>query len=287
MLVGLTFAILASLGSGIGSAVEAVGIRRAAQHGARSGALGPLLREPVYFAGLTVDLLGFACTVIALQILPLYLVQAIVAASVGVTALIVAASGRPLGRSGWTALGASTTGLLLLGLSSQAENVPPLAPFWPWLLLAMAVPLGALAAFGSRLHGTGSAVLLAFGAGLAFTCVAVASRGLNVPDPLWRLVLQPDLWVLVLDGIIGTVLFAMALQRGKVTVVAAVTFTTNTVVPSAFGILVLGDQVRSGYALVATAGFLIAVSGAIALARFAGPLPPDPAATQRAAAPST
>jgi drug/metabolite transporter (DMT)-like permease len=287
MLVGLTFAILASLGSGVGSAVEAFGIRRAARHGARPGELGPLLREPVYFAGLTVDLLGFACTVIALQILPLYLVQAIVASSVAVTALIVAASGRPLGRTGWVALGASVTGLLLLGLSSQAQDVPPLAPFWPWLLLAMALPLGTLAALGSRLRGSWSAVLLAFGAGLAFTCVAVASRGLNVPDPLWRLVLQPDLWVIVIDGIIGTVLFAMALQRGKVTVVAAVTFTTNTVVPSAFGIIVLGDQVRSGYALVATAGFLIAVSGAIALARFAGPLPPDPAAAQRVSAPSS
>ncbi len=286
MLVGLTFAILASLGSGIGSAVEAFGIRRAAQHGARPGELGPLLREPVYFAGLTVDLLGFACTVIALQILPLFLVQAIVASSVGVTALIVAASGRPLGRSGWLALTASVTGLLLLGVSSQAEDVPPLAPFWPWLLLGMAVPLGALAFYGARLRGSWSAVLLAFGAGLAFTCVAVASRGLNVPDPLWRILFQPDLWAIVVDGIIGTVLFAMALQRGKVTVVAAVTFTTNTVLPSAVGILVLGDEVRSGYALVATAGFLVAVSGAIALAKYAGPLPPDPAAPQRVPASS-
>jgi len=69
------------------------------------------------------------------------------------------------------------------------------------------------------------------------------------------------------------VLFALALQRGRVTVVAAVTFTTNTVLPATIGIVFLGDQVRSGYALVATAGFLIAVSGAIALAEFAGPLP--------------
>ena len=106
MLLGLTFAILASLGSGVGSAVEAVGIRRASASGARTGDLGPLLREPVYFAGLAVDLLGFVCTVIALQLLPLFLVQAVVASSVGVTALLVAASGRPLGRSGWIALGA-------------------------------------------------------------------------------------------------------------------------------------------------------------------------------------
>lgn len=59
MLLGLTFAILASLGSGVGSAVEAFGVRRAAAKG-KTGDLGPLLREPVYFIDLTIDLLGFA-----------------------------------------------------------------------------------------------------------------------------------------------------------------------------------------------------------------------------------
>ena len=44
------------------------------------------------------------------------MVQAVVASSVGVTALIVAASGKPLGRPAWIALGASLTGLVLLGI---------------------------------------------------------------------------------------------------------------------------------------------------------------------------
>ncbi|MEP6562834.1 MAG: hypothetical protein ABJD68_17375 [Nakamurella sp.] len=277
MLLGLTFAILAALGSGIGSAVEALGIRRAAAAGAPTGDLGPLLREPVYFIGLAVDLLGFAFTVIALQLLPLFMVQAVVASSVGVTALIVAASGRPLGRSGWVALGASVTGLLLLGLSSKSADAPALAAGWQWLLLGLAGSLAGLGVVANRLTGTVSAVLLAFTAGLAFTCVAVAARGLDIPDPFWKLALLPGIWAIVVEGILGTVLFALALQRGRVTVVSAVTFTTNTVLPSIIGIAFLGDQVRSGYALVATAGFLVSVSGAIALARFAGPLPPvDP-----------
>jgi uncharacterized membrane protein len=130
-----------------------------------------------------------------------------------------------------------------------------------------------------------SAVLLAFVAGLAFTVVAVSARSLDPPDPVWRIVLDPAIWAIVVNGILGTVLFALALQRGRVTVVAAVTFTTNTVLPATIGIVFLGDQVRSGYALVATAGFLIAVSGAIALAQFAGPLPaPDSSTTNADAA---
>ena len=71
MLVGLTLAVLASLGSGAGSAVEAIGVRRARHRATGQAEVGALLREPVYFAGLTVDLLGFAFTVLALQVLPM------------------------------------------------------------------------------------------------------------------------------------------------------------------------------------------------------------------------
>ena len=186
MVPGLTFAILASLGSGIGSAVEAFGVRRAAASGERTGDLGPLLHQPIYFAGLTVDLLGFVFSVIALQLLPLFLVQAIVAASVGVTAVIVALSGRPLGRPAWIALCASLGGLVLLAVSSEPHDGGTLAVGWQWLLLGMCVPLAGLGAIGLRLTGTWSAVLLAL--------------------------------------------------------VAAVSFTTNTVLPAAIGILFLGDH---------------------------------------------
>ena len=285
MLLGLTFAILASLGSGVGSAVEAFGVRRAAAKGKPAGDLGPLLHEPIYFIGLTVDLLGFVFTVIALQLLPLFMVQAVVASSVGVTALIVAASGKPLGRPAWIALGASLTGLVLLGISSQANDVPALSVGWHWFLLGCAVPLAGLGALAMRVKGGRSAVLLAFVAGLAFTVVAVAARSLDPPDPVWMIILEPSIWAIVVNGILGTVLFALALQRGRVTVVAAVTFTTNTVLPAIIGIVFLGDQVRSGYALVATAGFLISVSGAIALAQFAGPLPVADQSTAKAGTP--
>jgi drug/metabolite transporter (DMT)-like permease len=273
MLVGLTLAVLASLGSGAGSAVEAIGVRRARHRATGQAEVGALLREPVYFAGLAVDLLGFAFTVLALQVLPLYLVQAIVASSVAVTAVILAAMGRPLDRIGWIALGGSLCGLVLLGLSSQPHEVPPLAPGWYWLLLGLALPIAGLAAVATRLKGIVSVVLLAFGAGLCFSLVAVAARSLDVPAPLWRAVIDPALWAIVVNGVLGTALFAMALQRGRVTVVAAVSYTTSTVVPSVIGLVFLGDQVRSGFALVATAGFLVAVSGAVALARFTEPLP--------------
>jgi drug/metabolite transporter (DMT)-like permease len=273
MLTGLLIAALASIGSGLGSAIEALGVRRAADHSGQPGELGPLLRTPRYLGGLAVDLLGFVFTVMALQLLPLFLVQSIVAASVGVTAVFLAATGRPLGRSAWWALAASLVGLVMLGFSSAPHNGAVLAAGWQWVLLGSAVPLALFGLLVERAGGRASAPLLGLTAGLAFSGVAIAARGLDLPDPAWRLITLPAVWAIAVLGILGTIFFARGMQHGRVTVVAAVSFTTTTVLPSAIGLAFLGDQIRPGYQLLASAGFLIAVLSAIALARFAGPLP--------------
>lgn len=278
MLTGLLIAALASIGSGLGSAIEALGVRRAADHSGRPGELGPLLRTPLYLGGLAVDLLGFIFTVMALQLLPLFLVQSIVAASVGVTAIFLAATGRPLGRSAWWALAASLVGLVMLGFSSAPHNGSVLTTGWQWVLLGSAVPLALFGLLVERTGGRATAPLLGLTAGLAFSGVSIAARGLDLPDPAWRLITLPAVWAIAVLGILGTIFFARGMQHGRVTVVAAVSFTTTTVLPSAIGLAFLGDQIRPGYQLLASAGFLIAVLSAIALARFAGPLPdqPDP-----------
>ena len=117
----------------------------------------------------------------------------------------------------------------------------------------MALPIGAIGLLAVRSTSRWSAAVLAFAAGLAFSCIAVA-RSLEMPDPAWSLVVEPGVWAIVVNGILGTVLFAMAQQRGRVTLVAGVTFTTETVLPAIIGLTVLGDRVREGYALVAAAG---------------------------------
>ena len=126
MLTGLLIAALACLGSGLGSALEAFGVHRAAARTGKPAELGPLLRTPQYVGGLAVDVAGSVFAVIALQMLPLFLVQAIVAASVGVTAVVMAVTGRPVGRRVWFALGASLVGLTLLAISAQPDDGPML-----------------------------------------------------------------------------------------------------------------------------------------------------------------
>ena len=65
------------------------------------------------------------------------------------------------------------------------------------------------------------------------------------------------------------VFFAIALQRGSVTTVTAMTFVLEMVIPSAVGLFLFGDSVAAGTAPIAGVGFVLAIAGTLALMRFA------------------
>ena len=273
MIVGLLCALGAAMAYGAASILQSVGISKAGASGGSASALTQLRTQPLYFLGLGLDGVGFVGVVVALQFLPLFLVQSVVAASVGVTAVIAAFLGTRLGRSGWIALAAAGVGLVLLSVSAASEDGQELPIGWRWVLLGCALPIGALALAGGKLPPRLGAPVLAFGAGLGFSVVAIASRSLSFPHPVWRLVADPGFWAVLAGGGVAIALFALALQAGSVTTVSAITFTTETVLPAGIGLAFLGDSVRSGFVPVAAVGFLLAVAGAIALARFAEGMP--------------
>ena len=126
MAIGYVIAVLAALASGTGSILESLGIRRAGVYGGTSLDLIGLRRQYVYFLGLAVDLLGFLCAAAALHRLPLFLVQSLLAFSIGVTATIATFMGTRLVKAGWVALGvgAAQTGRLkgLFGQQDIAET---------------------------------------------------------------------------------------------------------------------------------------------------------------------
>ncbi len=90
MLTGLFCAVAAALAYGSASVLQSIGIRRAGAKGVGASGLAGLKGQPLYFIGLALDGAGFFAMVVALQFLPLFLVQAVVAASVGVIAGIAA-----------------------------------------------------------------------------------------------------------------------------------------------------------------------------------------------------
>jgi len=206
---------------------------------------------------------------VALQRLPLFLVQSVLVGSVGVTAVIAAARGQRLDTRDWGSLAALAAGLVLLCVTADPKPAAPLAPPGQWLLLAATVVPVAAGLVGLRLRGRVSAAVLATAAGLAWTGVALASRAFSAEPLGWSALAHALVWTVVLQGVLGTVFFALALQRGDVTTVTAVTFMLELLVPSLLGLWLFGDGVLPGQGRLAVLGFVLAVGGTVALVRFA------------------
>jgi drug/metabolite transporter (DMT)-like permease len=241
----------------------------AGAYGGGSMDLVRLRRQGVYLLGLGLDVLGFVCAAAALRRLPLFLVQSVLAFSVGVTAAISAFMGTRLARAGWVALGAGAAGLILLGISADPTPARILPPGWRWILLGLAVPVAMIAWYAKHRNAFWAAPALAFGAGVGFSVVGISARTLDIPDQAWRLTLEPAGWAIVLNGLTAAVVFAMALQKGSATSITAIMFTTNTTLSSLIGLAYLDDRVRTGFAAVAAAGFVLAIAGAVTASHYA------------------
>lgn len=222
----------------------------------------------LYAVGLAVDGLSFLASIFALQRLPLFLVQAAVASAVAVTAaLSVVFLQLTLSRQEILAIGIVVVGLVMLALSADEGPSKQVGSIAGWLMLGACVVLAALAAWGltDKNHARAS-VVLGTVAGLGFGVVGMAARILVVPDPWWGVLGHTEFWALLISGGIALVSYGFALDRGRATVVAAMTSAMETVLPAAVGLIWLGDQIRSGFAVVAVAGFVVTLAGCLMLA---------------------
>lgn len=272
VLLSWVAAFVACFGYGVGSVLQAVGARRTAHLAGATGIAMIAVQAP-YLIGLACDGLAFLANVVALQHLPLFLVQSIMTASVGVTAIIAGLRGERLTRIGWLSLAALGLGLVLLCVTASPQSAPRVSATEQWVILASAVVPVLIGLAGLRLEAHTSAFVLAGAAGLAWTGVAIAARVLGADRLSWSLITEPLVWAIALHGVIGAVFFALALQRGSVTTVSAVTFVTEMIVPSALGLWLFGDQVSRGHGFEAILGFALAVVGTIALSQRAGSQP--------------
>ena len=224
----------------------------------------------LYVVGLALDALGFAASLAALRSLPLFLVESAVASSLAVTAVLARVFlDTRLERAAVIALGAVGVGLVGLATSAAEGRAEALDSTGARILLLAVVPVALGGALALRMPSRVAVPVLASVAGLGFGGTAVAARDLGLGGPWRRLLLQPDSWALLAFAGIGLVAYGLALQRGSVTVVAAVTFAVETVVPAGIGLLFLGDRVRPGDAWIAVSAFALAVGGCLRLARFA------------------
>lgn len=266
MTLGLLSAFAAAGLYGVGTLLQAVGLDRAS---GRSGAtlLPRLWAARMYAAGLVLDAFGFLASLASLRTLPLFVVESALASSVAVTAVLaVVVLHERLARGEVVGLLGVGAGLVALALAAEPGRGRALTATGGWGLLGAALLLTASGGVALRPR-VGGATLLAVVAGLGFGGTGVAARVLVVPHPWWHVVGDPVLWSLVAFAVVGLVFYGLALSRGAVTSTAAITFTVETVVPAAIGLVWLGDRVRPGAAPLAAVAFVLTLAGCIRLAR--------------------
>ncbi|MEU0003083.1 hypothetical protein ABZ079_01930 [Streptomyces sp. NPDC006314] len=255
---------------GTATVLQAVAARAAGTGGGGGDAalLLRALRQWRYLAGLALDGLGFLLQIAALRSVPIYAVGAALAASLAVTAVVAARLlGVRLSGLEWAAVGVVCAGLALLGLASGTEG-DRVGPDWlKYAMVAVAVGVLLLGAVGGRLSGRTRALLLGLGAGFGFGVVEVAVRLIDSLRPA-DLLANPATYALLLGGGAAFLLLTTALQRGSVTTATAGIVMGETIGPAAVGVVWLGDRTREGLAWLAVLGFVVAVAGALLLARF-------------------
>jgi drug/metabolite transporter (DMT)-like permease len=278
VLASLIAAVVAPLFYGVASAMQAMAVRAAsrpagAQGGGAFAAVDPglvvrMFRQWRFVASLGLDILGFIAQLVALNRLPLFAVQAMIAANLAVTAVCASwLIGATLGWREWLSVGGVIVGVGLLGSSAGAEGAARVGNTFKLALIVAVAGIGLIGLAAARLPGPARTPLLGATAGLGYGVLAVAARVLNGFAPL-HLIHDPAAYALAAAGIVSFLFYASALEGGSVTVAVAAVVLVETIPPAAVGIALLGDKTRHGMAGVAIAGFVLAVICAVQLARF-------------------
>ncbi|PWU47074.1 hypothetical protein DLE60_15185 [Micromonospora globispora] len=236
------------------------------------GLLLRLAGHRTYLVGLLCQVTGFVLAFLARRDLPLFLVQASVAAGLGVTALLGVVVLK------WRLPAAEVVLLALLfgGITALvlAARPAPSRQLGTAGLIGLAAALGVIALLGFfavRLHGAPGSVVLGSLAGMAFSAAAVAARPLASADSAEAFVRNPLLYLLVAHSLVGQLLLGLAMQRGSTTAAVAAMDAAGAVPAAIVGLLLLNDKIWPGREWLAGAGFLITLVAVVGLTRYAEP----------------
>jgi drug/metabolite transporter (DMT)-like permease len=280
MVASLVAAVVAAVCYGIASVMQAVAARAASHRpapgtaesgatpGVDPGLLVRMLGQWRFVASLGLDTLGFLAQLVALHRLPLFAVQAMIAANLAVTAVVATwLIGAALHWREWIAVGGVVTGVGLLGSSAGPEGASQAGVVFKLALIVAIAGLALLGLAAGRLPDRLRTPALGLIAGTGYGLLGVAARVLNSFAPV-SLLRDPATYALIAAGIVSFLFYASALEAGSVTVATAAVVLAETLPPSAVGVVFLGDRTRPGMTGVAIAGFVLAVCCAVALARF-------------------
>lgn len=240
------------------------GLRLAA--GARTS--GSPLASRSWWAGTALQGAGFALSILARTVLPLLLVQSAIAGALAVTAVLEHVAGvRALDRRTGTAVGAVTAGIAAIAAAVVPGPAHDVRPGVVALLWAIAALCAAVIPACRGAWALGAVAGSAFGVGAVAARLLVGGQHALPPEDLARFWAWPaGVWPVALLIPAGIVLGQWALTRGlaRGASVAALggDYLLATVLPSGFGLLLLGEQLRPGAWPLAVLGLACAGWGA-------------------------
>jgi drug/metabolite transporter (DMT)-like permease len=273
VLIGFLLALGCSVCYGTATVLQAVATR-SVEPASKSGVDAVLLMRAVrqwrYIAGIGLDVLGFLLQVMALRLVPIYVVAAALAASIAVTGLVSAwvLSAR-LSSTEWTAVAVVCVSLVVLACAAGPGHFRRGPAGLGWALIGVVVAIFLIGAAAGRLHDRARGLALGLCAGSGFGVVEIAVRLMDVMDPTKAtFYTQPALYAGAGGGVAGFLLLTSALHRGSVTTTVAAMVVGETIAPAIVGVVWLGDSARDGLGWLVIAGFVVAVCGTLVLARF-------------------
>ena len=232
-----------------------------------AGLLWRLFQNKPYVFGIILDLVGWVLTLYAVQYLPLFFVESILAASIIVAAILERLTHRKiLPRRAYVAIGLIMAGLVLLALAASPDRAKPISQILKFIIVLSALPLAGLGWLFARRPGNGAALMLAAIGGFSYGITSVIGRIFSFSQPWWHTIYSPLIFGLLATGGLGILLFSTALQRAQATTVNAVMTASQTVFPAAIGIVFLGDSARNGLWYLVISGGSLALAGVILLA---------------------
>jgi drug/metabolite transporter (DMT)-like permease len=276
----MVIAIIAALLAAAANASSSVLQRKADRDEPDELAMSPrliiaLLQRPVWLAGIGAIIVGFLLQALALGSGQLSLVEPLLVLELPLTLLLASrVFHRQLHRAAWIQISAMTVGLIALAYclhprGGQRSDVSALH----WVLgigvtlgvVALLVALGWRAAHRNKraaLYGIATGISFGLTASLVAVMSSAASHGITHIFTTWQT------YGLVATGLLGMFLQQNALQAGPL-VTAQPGFTlADPLVAVTWGIVIFGEQVRTGPWLAGElgGGLLIAIA-TIGLAR--------------------
>lgn len=276
MLIGAAVAVVACLSYGVATVLQSHGAR--SSEAASTPAGGPTLRSTIsaaltaaFIAGMVLDSLGFAGSIVSARLIPLFLSQTIISANLVVTAVLgVVVLGVTLHTRDKLAIGTVVVSLCVLGVTAghRGTTTATAGLHWGGLSVSLLILAGGVALI--RLLGSRAAVPAGLIAGVLYGAMAVGVRVVDGLDPFRAgiLLADPAWWTIVIAGLGGFYLFTVALQLGSVNGAAAALVAGETVVPGIIGVVLLGDSAERGLGWLVALAFVGAVAGAVSVAIF-------------------